>query len=152
MLSGLSAGYSALKIRMKIRQDFVSNSSSTSFVIALKGEFTKDNFFKAMGISNKMLFPSLFEEMFKVINRKKQTVKKFLADSHYDTFDDFMDSNEFTDKEIAFIKQCQKDKWHVFIGEFENQCYDFMLEWYLCYTSFIVMGDDIFFGKHRDQI
>jgi hypothetical protein len=27
-----------------------------------------------------------------------------------------------------------------------------MLEWYLCYTSFIVMGDDIFFGKHRDQI
>lgn len=49
---------------MKIKMDFVSNSSSTSFVYISKEMLSKDDFLRAAGVSSDSPVASLFEAMF----------------------------------------------------------------------------------------
>lgn len=49
---------------MKIKMDFVSNSSSTSFVYIAKEMMTKEDFFSAAGVSTDSPVAALFEDMF----------------------------------------------------------------------------------------
>lgn len=44
---------------MKIKTDFVTNSSSTSFVVMTKGELTLHSFLKAVGVSQESMFLGL---------------------------------------------------------------------------------------------
>ncbi|NLR96067.1 hypothetical protein HGP17_04395 [Rhizobium sp. P38BS-XIX] len=53
---------------MKIKMDFVSNSSSTSFIYISDQEFTKENFLEAIGASNEGPLSGLFVAMFEELN------------------------------------------------------------------------------------
>jgi len=55
---------------VKIRSDFVTNSSSTSFVIVSKGEFTKELFFKLVGLQENSPLIPVFEKLFFLFKEK----------------------------------------------------------------------------------
>jgi hypothetical protein len=48
---------------MKIRAGFVSNSSSTSFLILAADDLTRENFFQLMGVSPKSPLAGIFREL-----------------------------------------------------------------------------------------
>ena len=80
---------------MKIRQGFVSNSSSSSFVIISKdGELTEDKIKKAFESAKGSPFEGLIDDCVKtLLNRAEKTeIKDILSDYGHNTFDDYYNS------------------------------------------------------------
>lgn len=68
---------------MKIRTGFVSNSSSSSFIIAAKGELTEDRVFDAMGVDENSMFSSFAREIAGTLVREAYDTIKSVEDLLY---------------------------------------------------------------------
>ena len=54
---------------MKIKTDFVTNSSSTCFVVMMKDNMTLPQFLRLVGISNDSMFVDVFSNLFQCFKR-----------------------------------------------------------------------------------
>lgn len=57
---------------MKIKMDFITNSSSTSFILIMNGELTQENFLNLMGINKNSPLEPIFIDLFHLIEREKE--------------------------------------------------------------------------------
>lgn len=74
---------------MKIRKGFVSNSSSSSFIIGCKGKITKEKILSVIKIQKDSLLYNIAESLAKFIvnNSRKITKKQYLEDMCIDEAD-----------------------------------------------------------------
>ena len=115
---------------MKIRNGFVSNSSSSSFIIYSK---------KELDIS---VLKDLFEmpEGHPLEDIGDAVAKTFMSNadrinSWEEFVSDFYDEDEALDCGGASVKAKLDEGWFMYTGEFSNEGYDDVMEDYLCDTT-----------------
>jgi hypothetical protein len=132
---------------MKIRTGFVSNSSSTSFLIISKDELNRADFFKLMGISPDSPIADLFESFYESIVSNVETNVNF-RDVDPNTPIEYW----FRGKRGGGLPQHMRDKLthardrglRAYFGMLSSESN--MIESFFCTDSFEVENDEIYFN------
>lgn len=137
---------------MKIRQDFVTNSSSTSFVISMKKEINEQNFLRAIGADRSSAMKKIFEDLYVAIDKKKEDINLVINESRcgHNAVEDFLKAKSFDDDTINIVKKLLEQGRIVYYGTLGSDG-DSVAERYFCTESFLICDDNIYFnGQIKD--
>ncbi|CEP99111.1 Uncharacterised protein [[Clostridium] sordellii] len=128
---------------MKIRGDFVTNSSSTSFILMTDVELDLGTFLNKIGISQNSDMTFIFEHLYDAVNKNKMELDEYIQnyiDKDTNVFEYFRKnfSQEIAEK-ILFNKDKGKKIW---IGKLSSDYDEY--ETFFCTDSFIIEGEEIY--------
>lgn len=131
---------------MKIKLDFVSNSSSTSFVYISDGELSEDAFLEAAGVDGDGPVGDLFRQMHSEISTAlrhhgKQITTKEAADS-------LAGSYEFTPEVIEKMKDAIEKGKNVITSKLDSD--GSLAESLLCVTMFEIESDRFYINAYNN--
>ncbi len=132
---------------MKIGNGFVTNSSSTSFVITSKNGLTKDKFLKLFGVEEESLLVDFYNNLYRAIHRNKHLIPKGINIRNYFVENKIRIENE---EDIKEIERRYLNGDEVFWGSLSDSGVDGgMAEAFISQESFVIIGDDIYFNSRN---
>jgi hypothetical protein len=131
---------------MKIRAGFVSNSSSTSFLIIAKSDLNRTDFFELMGVSLDSPIADLFSGFYEsVVDNARSEVdfKTVRGDAPLETLFDTQ-SSHFSARMLEKLKDAQKRGLKAYYGWLDSETSP--IQTFFCTDSFEVENEKIYFN------
>lgn len=128
---------------MKIKMDFVSNSSSTSFVYIAREMLSRDDFLVAAGVSADSPVAPLFETMFAEL---KTQIDRGTVLTRIEDVDTLKNRQQFTPAVLDRMKQGIADGKTVTVGQFISE--NNLAEMTLCTEIFEIESERFFINAY----
>ncbi|RWX69388.1 hypothetical protein EN780_06420 [Mesorhizobium sp. M4B.F.Ca.ET.089.01.1.1] len=128
---------------MKVKMDFVSNSSSTSFVYIAKEMLSKQDFLDAAGVSADSPLASLFEEMFYQI---KSGIERGDTLHSLDQVDELEGRHDFTPEVLDRMRKALEQGQTVTTGHLSSE--ESLAESVLCMEIFEIESERFYINAY----
>ena len=132
---------------MKIRAGFVSNSSSTSFLIIAKDDLNRSDFFKLMGIEADSPIADLFEQFYQDVMDSVHTTVDFSTADKQVPVENWFEGRRGNSLSTHMINKLQNAKQHglkAYFGTLSSE--ENPIQSFFCTDSFEVENEMIYFN------
>lgn len=127
---------------MKIKVDYITNSSSTSFVLIYNNEISREAFLKWFGVDPHSDFAYIFKELFENVMRNSEVINDKISDNK--SLDDFLSENNLIEEKET-IKKAMNEGRSIRVGELESSYGN--IQAFFCTKSFRMEDEDIYFSS-----
>ena len=132
---------------MKIKDDFITNSSSTSFILSMKDKVNKKNFMNKVGITEEFPLSKIFDDLFESIQHNKYEIHEYMRDCNKsnETIEEFLESEGYDKEAISKVMEILRNGRKVYYGKISSDGGS-SAEVFFCMESFLVCEEDIYFN------
>lgn len=132
---------------MKIKNDFVTNSSSTSYLLSLKDSFSKESFLKAIGVEQESLLRDMLCKLYDAIESNKRDILDVIKDPSepYESVEKLLISCGYEQETINTITRLIKNGRTVYYGKLHSDGFS-AIEAFFCTESFLCCDDELYFN------
>lgn len=128
---------------MKIKSDFVTNSSTTSYVIICDGDFTQQELADLMGVQKGSTFSGLVESLYQSLHRSLNPARSAwqINKNYGGDFEAYL-RGDFSEEVLRKVQDAERKGKSVFIGSLTSDSSD--TETFFCCDSFEWENDKLY--------